>query len=56
MAATTMNKVDPWLMDDRIPYDPAALVDVHISPELQAKVDAIFDDDDASQPAVQPAA
>lgn len=45
MAATEMKERDPWLIDDSVPYDPAAMAAIDIPPELQAKIDAIFDDD-----------
>lgn len=44
MAKTSLDTEKRWMMDDTISYDPDLLKDVIIPPELQAKIDAIFDD------------
>lgn len=48
MAETPVGGKNLWMFDDSNPYDLAELKDIDISPELQKKIDAIFDNDTTS--------
>ena len=51
METPTLKKNDPWMIDDSHPYDPEIAASIKLSPELQAKLDAIFDEDSQPKPA-----